>query len=120
MKTTTPLNNANALMHSFITNFTLQHFLNLDDDQSVKRYDQMYNDFEKYVIHEYYSNLEILKFDDVTIEFIKGLKDVLTEIATDIDGDLEDNVYELSIFILELHKYKQPTNKKLCKHFGLE
>ena len=41
------LNNANALMDGFLENFTLQHFLNLDDDQSVKRYDQMYNDFEK-------------------------------------------------------------------------
>lgn len=113
------LTQAILLTDNFLENFTLQHFLSLDDDQTVKRYDQLYDNFEKHISYSQQNKIDNNKYSDTDIDFFNGLRDVLREIAIDIEGDSEENIYELSIFFLELHKYQKPTNEKLCKFFGM-
>jgi hypothetical protein len=114
------LKQAILLTDNFLENFTLQHFLNLDDNDVVKKYDQLYEYFEHYIHHDYNGWADNLKYSDIELAFINGYKDVLVEIASDIEGDLEDNVYELSIFVLEPHCYQRSSNEKFRNHFGIE
>ena len=114
------LTQAILLAENFLENFTLQHFLNLDDNQVVKRYDQLYEYFEHFIHHNYNGWIDNVKYTDIELAFLNGYKDLLTEIVTDIDGDLEGNVYELSIFLMQAQRDEYLTNEKLCKHFGIE
>jgi hypothetical protein len=114
------LKQAILLIDNFLENFTLQHFLNLDDNDVVERYDRLYEYFDHYIHHNYNWWADNLKYSDIELAFLNGYKDVLREIASDIEGDLEDNVYELYIFSIQSQRREYLTNEKLCKHFGIE